>query len=311
MKKGFFITLAVLAVSAFNAASAQTVYTTGRTTLKVTFVQKKEVLKAGPYAKYAQKYLGVAAPLSDKSSYEILGASIASIKDADPANVYAAEGNISGYLEPAAEGGFVSAMPGTDSGLSRSAFANPYVEMGVVPFVEESPLAVNRTSATERSMEEMASEAAKTIFHLRKRRLELITGDQGENVFGEGLRYALEEIRRMEEAYTALFLGKSTVSVETKTYEVVPDENTAIAMACRFSALAGLVDVSDISGQPVMVEMTYDKPAVAQAKPKGTTVKVRIPVNVACKVTDGKTVLTQQVLPILQFGPVVDIPVGK
>ena len=55
---------------------------------------------------------------------------------------------------------------------------------------------------------EPAAQAAQSIFTIRKKRMDLITGDAGENVFGAGLKDALEALDAREQAYLELFLGK-------------------------------------------------------------------------------------------------------
>ena len=51
-------------------------YSLPRTTLKVTVEVEKESIRKGPYARYAQKFLGVMAPLADKDIYTITGGKI-------------------------------------------------------------------------------------------------------------------------------------------------------------------------------------------------------------------------------------------
>ena len=67
--------------------------------------------------------------------------------------------------------------------------------------------------------EQQAAAAADMIFSLRRSRKELITGDAGENVFGGGLKDALEALDAKEQAYLELFLGKKVVT--TYTHRVV------------------------------------------------------------------------------------------
>ena len=43
----------------------------------------------GPYARFAQKLLGVMAPLADKDIYTIQSATLCAAQEADPAEVYA------------------------------------------------------------------------------------------------------------------------------------------------------------------------------------------------------------------------------
>ena len=48
-----------------------------RTVLAVDVTAERDVTLSGPYARYAQKFLGVRAPLTDKMSWAVTGASVA------------------------------------------------------------------------------------------------------------------------------------------------------------------------------------------------------------------------------------------
>ena len=48
-----------------------------RTILAVDLTVEHDVTLSGPYARYAQKYLGVRAPLTDKTVWSVTGAQIA------------------------------------------------------------------------------------------------------------------------------------------------------------------------------------------------------------------------------------------
>lgn len=72
-------------------SSNSVVYALPRTTLKVIVVVEKESIRKGPYARYAQKYLGVMAPLADKDIYTIVGGKIGYAQEADPNEVYTLE----------------------------------------------------------------------------------------------------------------------------------------------------------------------------------------------------------------------------
>lgn len=48
-----------------------------RTVLAVDVSVEKDVTLSGPYARYAQKFLGVRAPLTDKTGWAVTGAAVA------------------------------------------------------------------------------------------------------------------------------------------------------------------------------------------------------------------------------------------
>ena len=129
-------------------------------------VEKHEVL-VGPYARYAQKYLGVRAPLTGKLSYRITDAKVALTDD-----------EVRMPDEVAASTSKVISRLNDDNGYAR--------------------LAPSRTDSRALTADEAARDAANAIFLLRKSRVELITAQAGENVFGGGLEAALREIDKYE-----------------------------------------------------------------------------------------------------------------
>ena len=145
--------------------------------LAVDLTVEEEVVTVGPYARYAQKFLGVRGALSDKTLYSVKAARVALLdRDATTASeVPAGEVRATSYL-------------GDAETFSR------------VPF--------DKRSLVDESLETAARNAANTLFAIRRHRMELITSEAGEHVFGAGLQAALAELDRQEQAYTELFLGK-------------------------------------------------------------------------------------------------------
>ena len=176
-----------------------------RTILAVDVTVEHDVTLSGPYARYAQKYLGVRAPLTDKTVWSVTGAQIA-LLDGDT------------YLNAAAP------APASTRVLSHTASENKFAR-----------LQPDKTDMTTPALEDAARPAAAQIFPLRRHRIELVTGEAGENVFGEGLKAALEEIDRLEQSYLELFLGKRIVSTETRRYVVYPQADKKQYIVCRFS----------------------------------------------------------------------------
>ena len=156
-------------------------------TLAVDITVTSERVVAGPYARYAQKYLGVRAPLSDKTTYEISTAGVALLGN-EPA--YPVAGPLPAKRE-----------------VSDSFDGTPTEFAKILP---------DRMSAANVDSENAARTAANELFKLRRQIRDLITGETGENVFGAGLKVALDELHALEKAYTELFLGKHMVTTETR-----------------------------------------------------------------------------------------------
>lgn len=310
------------------------VYALPRTTVKVGIVVEKETIRKGPYARFAQRYLGVVAPLADKELYKIQGASISYFEESDPSKVYAIDANDKTLAALGKVSGDVI-MP-TKSTVLRDRFgvapANnefQFNDLGISPIVSQKTIvshiqndstftkvAPDRVQIEEKSLEQMASDAANAIFTLRKRRFDLVTGEAGENVFGAGLGAAIQEIARLEQEYLSLFLGKQSVQQVVKEYEVTPDSTKLNYIVCRFSETEGLLADSDLSGKPIILELRAEKRATSYALPRKSmrdtrpTIYYRVADVALCRLLDGKIEIAKERVPIYQMGTIVDIPVG-
>lgn len=253
-------------------------------TLKITLVVDKESVRVGPYARFAQKYMGALAPLSNKDTYSIVDASISPVGEEQPWSRFTAG------MPP--EGVQIEALSNTRSDTS---------------FVRVN---VDRNSTVERSAEAMAQQAAETIFALRKQRQELITGDAGENVFGDGMKAALEEIDRLENEYISLFMGKQFRQRTVKAYYITPEQGKNNVVIARFSENGGLIPASDLSARPIALEMSIEGPAQSENAPargKNTPVNYVAVDMVNCRVTDGKTELAARRLSIPQMSTLFEV----
>ena len=66
-----------IALQGADETSGGIVVSQPRTVLAVDVTAERDVTLSGPYARYAQKFLGVRAPLTDKISWAVTGASVA------------------------------------------------------------------------------------------------------------------------------------------------------------------------------------------------------------------------------------------
>ncbi len=285
------IVLALLAVAGVRAqeapayrlgqaeSAAELSHAVPNSIVKVQLIVEKESVRSGPYARFAQKYLGVMVPLTDKDIWSVKEASLVA-------------------SNPGAK---VSVDKGIERSIVLSSIASGINEM---EFPKVTP---DRMTAGNRSQEEMARDAASLIFSLRKHRLDLITGNAGENVFGSGLDAALREINRLEEECLALFLGKRSVRREIREFEVVPQVDQNNYIVCRFSAESGVLPESDLSGTPIILSVKAEQGVtpVADRRSKGLKTYYQIPARVQCTLLDGNTELARREIPLYQFGSTV------
>ncbi|MBR3677496.1 MAG: DUF4831 family protein [Alistipes sp.] len=124
---------------------------------------------------------------------------------------------------------------------------------------ESATLPVNRLSRESLTMEERAKESADMIFSLRKHRIDLITGEAGENVFGAGLTSALNEIKRLEDACLEMFYGKTVRREVVKVMNVAIDGKQNDYVVCRFDDAEGVVAVDNLAGKVVLLHLDVPK----------------------------------------------------
>ena len=179
---------------------------------------------------------------------------------------------------------------------------------------EFSRLQADKNDMAVLALEDAAREAANTIFSLRRHRIELITGEAGENVFGEGLKAALAEIERLEQSYLELFLGKRVVTTETRRYVVYPQSDKKQYIVCRFSAAAGLLPESDLSGDMVLLQIEPSgntATAVEASAKESNTVTCRVADPSVCTVIAGGREYARAVLPLFEFGRTINVALPR
>ena len=239
-------------------------------------VEKRETI-VGPFARYAQKYLGVRAPLTEKLSYRIVDAKVA--------------------------------LAESDVCMATDAVAAP--TMTVTPQFNDDKgyarLLPNRTDSRALTADEAARDAANDIFLLRKSRLELITAQAGENVFGGGLEAALREIDKCENANLELFFGREEVSTVSERVTLMPSGDKFNYVLWRFSEKMGLVPATDLSGEIIMlhIEPSGDT-SLKYVTEAGEKDKIQVDCRVAdfatCVVSCGTEPIAKSVLPLFEYG---------
>ncbi len=284
MRKLLFVAAMLIASAIYSDASAQhlekmrigrykegdkVVIAEANTTLKVKVVIEYDEFEAGPYARYAQKLLGTRASFVNRAEYRVVGADVALMDDNDH--------------------GFTQNF---DRFEGHS--------------ISDQKIQIDRMTTSEMSVESAARQAAETIFKLRKARMEMITGEQGEGVFGGGLESALREIERLESAYLELFYGRRALSYETRTYVLpVSSDNTSMTIS-RFSVDDGLVAVDDLSGDIIFLNINPSDMEYPASDEKGV-IAIRYANNAEVSVCLGNRVLVSRVMPIYEFGETVMI----
>lgn len=284
MSRFLFVAAMVIASAIYSDASAQhlekmrigrykegdkVIIAEATTTLMVKLVVEYDEFEAGPYARYAQKLLGTRASFVNRAEYRVVGADVALVNNN--------------------EHGFTQSF---DKYMGHA--------------VSDRKIQVDRLATSEKSIETAAREAAETIFRLRKARLEMITGEQGEGVFGGGLESALREIESLESAYLELFYGRRTLSYETRTYILPVNKETPSMTVSRFSVDDGLVAIDDLAGEIIFLNINPSDMEYPASDEKGV-IPFRYANNAEVTVSLGSRELCSRVMPIYEFGETVMI----
>ena len=310
MNNTFKLILAVALMALPKMASAQKnadpegflTYSLPSTSIVLEVEAVQEKFYAGPYAKYAEKYLGIKARQKDETTFQLKEIKMLPLLEADQSRRYSVnvpKGQIDGTFLKLASAGLVSfsdarfgdesiwrfpvdgksdfSGKGVSSNLTSEA-ATLYHNNGASAY---NKVRVQQNMLVEKTQEQRAAETADMILKLRRQRLQIVTGDTDATYSGEAMGAAIAEITRLEEEYMTLFTGYSETQTQKMKFDVVPqaDNSAQLYVAFRLSEAAGLVPADDLSGRPVIMEITaqqFEVPEVVVENPKKA-----VPVHVA------------------------------
>ena len=334
-----------------SISSGSIIYSLPQTTFHIEVTAKKTVYKQGPYFHYAEKYLGIKEKFPESSvKWTITDINISSYEEIDPDHYYVIESD--GFFE-------TNALAMTKAGLILT--PNPEVynkEPSLSGLVSERPVRIYFTDLSvkgnlkekvqpvsdilqtdtalflqipvfmkkekiPKTNEEKAGEVADFINDLKTRRLELLGDPYDISLGGGGFEYIIEEMKRLEKKYLALFTGITYSEVYKASFGHTPDENIPgkPEVLFRFSDNMGILPATDLTGRPVVIEFNSEKktavlspliiePFVLQdeEKPPSVPLYYRIPDVVEIRVVDGRNILGHKKALVYQFGKVVNLP---
>ena len=290
MKRLF--TAAALMLLCCIGAKAQQMQPKTRITFQVSAVQEK--FYAGPYAEFAQKYLGVEAR-SEDSSKAVLTSVVMN---------YGSEADASGVS--------VWSKPGfAKAGFESKGLTSNYTsEAATLYSAGSASRLVSQSMTVQKTPDQKAREAADMIFNLRRNRIQIITGDTDATYSGEAMKAAIDELTALEQEYLSLFIGNTVTQEQTVTFELTPssDAKDQIYVIFRLSDEEGLLPAEELEGKPYYLDIVpqeiasapyYDSRALSKAK---ATQMVRIPAICDVKVSDGVKPFLQSRIPVYQLG---------
>ena len=333
MKRIYFLA-SLLTCSVFSFAQISTqplsnspesatglMYSLPKTVLVVEVQTRKIQETPGIYFPYAERYLGLTNVCQTEAvHYEISGVQLTTKAIPDLQNA---------YIISTGKAKNAPAIQLTADGFLKS-IGNPEVKEAPLAQVDKAvqPVCADKYESQETSIvtlemqqasstAKMAELAAAQLFNLRATRINLLTLDLDKNpADGRSYEIVLSELNKMEKYYRELFTGKKVETTETITFEYDPQKNGE-EILFRFSQLKGIVDKTNLGGNPVFINLqkvvgTMADIAKSQASndKKEISVYYRIPGKAQIKITDGATVFCNQTVPVAQFGRVMTLPEG-
>ena len=254
-------------------------YSLPSTTLSLEVEAVQEKFFAGPYAKYAEKYLGLKVRQKDESSVQLTSLTMTPMVEADQNerfSVKVPKGKIETTFLKLSSAGLIAFSDAESGGRTNWRFPlkneGDFSDKGVISNLtsasavlygkEKGEASFNRVSVQQdmvvaKSLEKRAAEAADMILQLRKQRLQIVTGDTDATYSGEAMGAAIDELTRLEKEYMTLFTGYSESQVQKMNFDVIPEagKESQMYIAFRLSGTSGLVPADNLSGKPVVLEV--------------------------------------------------------
>ena len=253
-------------------------YSLPETVLVLEVEAVRENFYAGPYAAYAEKYLGITVNQQDQQTCQIKSIKMTPYVEPDNSarfSVNVPKGNLDPSFLKLSAMGFISFADAGFAGDAQWRFPTTsqgeFNDKGISSnLVSESAalyrsnnksarydkLLVQHDVLVEKSLEKKAAEAAQKILDAREERYKIVIGDTDATYSGEALKAAVDELTRIEKEYLTLFVGYKETEVQKAYFDVTPktgDQQKYIAF--RLSDKDGLVPADNLSGKPILMEV--------------------------------------------------------
>ena len=304
----------VTKMSATKSTDYGVVYFLPKTVLTVHVDYTKSIQKAGPYARYAEKLLGVneeSVVMEDLIYYTLDKVDMSSKGVIDKGASYLVEfkSKSTASFVYLSEEGLICTINAdyVPESVNNNRFTPTL--LAPVPSTPSQPIFteeyLNAGNVTKK-----AEVLAKQIYKLRESRTDLLTGE-AENVprDGEGMKIILANLEAQEKALVELFVGTTSTESYDAEFELEPLSDMDKAVLFRFSKYNGIVDAEDFSGSPVYLNVKdmnmIDEPVFVDPKKKvkeDQCIVYNIPGKAAVEIFYGVNSMYKNTFSIVQFG---------
>jgi len=304
----------VVKMSATKSTDYGVEYFLPKTVLTIGVEYSKTTRKAGSYAKYAGKFLGLdekSIISEDEIYYTLDKINVESKGVPDKQESYLAtfKAKTTAPFVYLTEDGLICTI---NAEYEAPKPADQNIKTGGAP---KLPAVNVQSMYTEEYLRagstlKMAEIAAKQIYKLRESRNDLLTGD-AENAprDGEGIKVVLANLEAQEKAMVELFTGTSVTEKLYSEFEVEPVTDLNKEILFRFSKYLGIVDADDLSGSPVYINLVKvdegnndieTDPKKKAKEPE--SIVYNVPGKASVEILFGTNSLYKNTLQIAQFG---------
>ncbi len=242
-------------------------YSLPQTGIRVYISATKNEFTPGPYAQYAEQFLGITNVSTTTSTFwEIENIRFESFSEPDALGVFKAMGFPNTLIGLASNGCIIGVNSNTSTNSTEKVITNPVLKKEFGGFdvnytnYSDSPFfmagdSTNNFRSVKVSFEQKAAEAAARILKCRTIRFETAAGFLDElPPDGEAYKQSLAQLEKIEQDYLKLFIGHSSQQSASYSFEFMPTaKGTNGEVICRFSEENGILDKSNLSGKPVML----------------------------------------------------------
>lgn len=246
---------------------------------------------AGPYAAYAEKYLGITVPQEDKQTYKLKSVKMTPYVEPDHSRRYSVnvpKGDMEATFLKLSSMGLISFADAPFGGQTAWHFPmagqGDFSDKGVSSNLTSESATLYRNNSkdakyssalvqqdvlVEKSLEKKAAEAAQKLLDAREQKYKIVVGDTDATYSGEALQAAIDELTRLEKEYLTLFTGYKETQVQKARFNYVPQAAGSQEPVFRLSDKGGLLPADDILATPVWITVTpqaFAQTEVAQAE---------------------------------------------
>ncbi len=285
-----------------------------KTELVVVANVAQTVRKAGPFCKYAERYLGVDDVIvADDSAWQLESVALHSRMVADAGKCYAIAVNkkTTAYNIRTNNHGVIQSVNQTvEPQKTTSSKPKKSCQCDTLTDFDLSCLGEEALVAT--SIPKMAEMAAKQIYQIRENRANLLSGENEQLPDGAALRLMLQRLDETEAKLLALFVGRTAVCHKKVQFSFAPTAAVSDSVLFRMSRYEGIVEADDLAGEPIYltIEMTSQQSDNQQNanKEKSHGLFYNVPATMRVRVSDGEHIFAEKLLVMPQFGTVRSLP---